>query len=289
MLSEQQRQKEKALMHSHCVSDVLADVKDDRDFTAATVGIACAADIPKEYKLPFVMPVLDQGNVGSCVAHAICTAYGYGEMQLGLKEKGTDYSRGYLYGNRDDDQYQGEGMMPREALKNLHNYGDVLFEDFPYNMPYKYICAKIHDIGRSKLAKLAEQNKIESYFSIHTRTTIQQSLIDTGAVIIYVPIFNDEFTSDLVAPEEKEPKCTGAHEMCVVGWDETGWLVQNSWSEDWGVDGVGHVAFDYPGLDFWSFYVKNPLKQKENKPTKKSILNTIIDFFKSLFAKIFKK
>ena len=47
---------------------------DDRDYTVETVALA-AAPIPEEYVMQG-MTVLNQGSVGSCVAHACATAMG---------------------------------------------------------------------------------------------------------------------------------------------------------------------------------------------------------------------
>jgi hypothetical protein len=38
------------------------------------------------------------------------------------------------------------------------------------------------------------------------------------------------------------------HAVTIVGYDETGFLIKNSWSEDWGDSGYGWVSYDYHEL-----------------------------------------
>mgnify|MGYP003317644493 CR=1 FL=1 len=42
-------------------------------------------------------------------------------------------SVGYIYGNRRTSDYEGEGMIMRDALEAVRQYGDVAHEEFPYN------------------------------------------------------------------------------------------------------------------------------------------------------------
>ena len=108
----------------------LVSPEDKRDYTVEMVSLA-EAPLPETYECK-KMPVLNQGSIGSCVAHSCATALGYGELKSGIS-KPHDFSRGFIYGNRKATDYQGEGMHIRQALKQLNHCGDCQYKDFPYN------------------------------------------------------------------------------------------------------------------------------------------------------------
>lgn len=224
----------------------IKDTADERDFIASTVKQQ-NVNVPIKYTVPYAeeIPVYNQGSVGSCVAHACATA-----LALAYRQKGIlfDFSRGFIYGNRSITDYRGVGMSPREALKHLNHEGDVEYKDFPYNLEVPTIFDKVKE-DKDKLYTLAKEHIIKNYYRVYTETEIKTALINTGAVIVYVPVY-DNFSPNLI--ENGEDPYDSAHEMCVIGWDETGWIVRNSWGANWGNNGNGHIAYTYQQLDFWA-------------------------------------
>lgn len=262
---------EKYMLNNNC----LPSPEDKRDYTLSQVCQAAAA-IPEEYTAKG-MKVLNQGAVGSCVAHACATAMGYGEL------KGTnpahDFSRGFIYGNRKPLDYQGEGMYVRQALKQLNHCGDCEYIDFPYNETYPNVKAKIEKDKENLLAK-AEPFKILNYFRCYTNDEVKIALLNQGAVVISIPVY-ESFSSNCPIPKIGE-KRRGSHAMCIVGWDKTGWIIQNSWSRLWGKGGFLHLPYDYPVSEFWGITV-NP---SVPTPTPVSPLQKIKSFLQFLFSKI---
>lgn len=61
--------------------------------------------------------VYDQNGYGMCVAFSLATIKEIQEW----RERGyrTRYSPGFIYANRSDGDFQGEGMIPREALDRI--------------------------------------------------------------------------------------------------------------------------------------------------------------------------
>lgn len=100
---------------------------DTRDYTVSKAIAMAEAPLPEEYMVDGKVTVLNQGSVGSCVAHAIAAALGYGEYKAGFKNY-HNYSRGYIYANR---AIGSEGMITREAIKSVHKSGDCLYDTFP--------------------------------------------------------------------------------------------------------------------------------------------------------------
>ena len=249
---------------------------DARDYSIDCLG-GVESQIPKTFRLRG-MKVLNQGFIGSCVAHACATAMGYGEMVNNLPPH--NFSRGFIYGHREDESCAGEGMHTRHALKQLLHYGDCEYCDFPYNEKYPDVKAKI-DNNKEFLQKKAEPFKIKKYFRCYSNEEIKLALMNVGAVVICVPLY-DNFASECpLPPPNVEPK--SHHAMCVVGWDETGWIVQNSWSSFWGKKGgFVHLPYDYPVSEFWGIEINTTLPA----PTKETFGIKITCMIKRIISKI---
>lgn len=244
--TEKDLQRDKTIFSKMKFDGVQPSPIDDRDFIAATVAIDV---FPKEYESPET-DILNQSNIGSCAAHSCVAALEHGEMIL--KQNYHDFSRGYIYGNRLATDFQGEGMVVRQALKQLNHCGDVLYADFPYNKKYPEVKALIEK-NKDELAEKASKYKIKEYFRCTTTSNIKQCVMDNGAVIICVPVYSD-FGRDL--HNTKTNELEGYHAMAIVGWtSDDKWIVQNSWGKSWGYDGKLLMDFDYPVNEYWGIKV----------------------------------
>ena len=272
------KKKDQKLFTKYFVDGCMPSPPDSRDYTVETVALA-SAPLPKTY-ICDKMKVLNQGSVGSCVAHACATAMGYGELRSG-KSTAHDFSRGFIYGNRKDTDHQGEGMYVRQALKQLNHCGDCLYSDFPYNEPYQQVKQRIES-DKSNLYAKAEPFKILNYFRCYTDDEVKRALLNQGAVVISVPVYSS-FSAECPIPS-KDDKYEGGHAMCVIGWDETGWIIQNSWSKSWGKKGTLHMPYDYPINEFWGITVDNSMPE----PVKENWLVRLFSAVSRFFSKIFR-
>lgn len=282
--------KDKSIFEKFFIDGCKPSPIDTRDYTLETIAMA-ASPLPKTY-LSKGMKVLNQGSVGSCVAHACATAMGYGELKGGML-RAHDFSRGFIYGNRKDTDHQGEGMYIRQALKQLNHCGDCQYAEFPYNQNYPSVKKRIED-NKDKLFNAAQPYKILNYFRCYTEDEVKTALLNQGAVIISIPLYSS-FAAECPMPS-KNDTYKGGHAMCVVGWDETGWIVQNSWSKVWGNKGKCHLPYEYPINEFWGVTV-NP-----DVPTPKKrawwsevvawwseVVECIKSFFNNIIKRIFKR
>lgn len=271
--------KDKKLFEKYFSDGCKQSPPDDRDYTIDMVAMADTVTLPETY-LCTGMKVLDQGAIGSCVAHACATAMGYGEKRGG--KAAHDFSRGFIYGNRKATDYQEEGMYVRQALKQLNHCGDCEYTDFPYNETYPQVKARI-DADKENLYAKAEPFKILNYFRCYSDNEVKRALMNQGAVVISIPVY-DSFAAECPLPA-KDDEYRGGHAMCVVGWDETGWLIQNSWSKTWGNKGILHLPYDYPITEFWGITVDPTLPEPEKENWLSRLLEGISRFFKMIFGK----
>ena len=71
--------------------------------------------------------------------------------------------------------------------------------------------------------------------------------------------------------------------MCVIGWDKTGWIIQNSWSKAWGNKGTLHLPYDYPVNEFWGITVNTDVSQPKKKNWLVELCAAIVAFFQRIF------
>ena len=130
----------------------------DYDYSMVT-GSSDKIDIPEKFELDYDIPIQNQGNVGSCVAHALMEMKSYIDNSM--------YSIGFIYGNRCNTDYQGHGLVPREALKRLVKDGDCFKESFNFNIEYPTIRNKMAEVGIDKLLTEAAEHKSLAYISLN--------------------------------------------------------------------------------------------------------------------------
>lgn len=255
---------------------------DERDYTPAMAMAVKAKEeeLPKTYRTEGEAKILNQSSIGSCVAHAIATAMTYGEYKLGWKNV-HDFSRGFIYGNRATLDYQGEGMYPRQAIKSVNKEGDCLYNDFPYNMTYPQVKLLIEKDSEN-LHKLAAEHLIKSYFRCYSEEEIKRAIMNQGAVIVGINVYSS-FTGDCPVPSDDDT-LWGGHCMAMVGWDETGWLIQNSWGSWWGNKGYLHLPYEYLLKEVWGIVINDEAKEPEKNNFFVRVCNAIKNFFKKAWA-----
>ena len=231
----------------------LESPKDFRDYRIASA--AKPISLPLEFILSDRV-VKDQGAVSSCVAHSLSSA---------LEKNNKIFSTGWIYGYRPSDYYQGEGMYVREALKTIQKVGAVEQPDFPYNI--EMMEAK-HIVDKNLLAlKLKAQNcKIEAYARLNTEIEIKNFLFTTNTPVIFaVKVGTNYLDVDknniVIIPKNLNENYVGNHAMILVGWTKDGFIMQNSWGEEYGNHGRAILPYDYPIDEAWGITIQ---KEKEN-------------------------
>lgn len=194
---------------------------DLRDFKVSSSNLK--VELPSSFNLTNTT-IKDQGYVNSCVAHALSSL-------LEQKYK-NNYSTGWIYGYRPEGYYQGDGMYPREALNTLLKKGAVKNEDFNVNVEMQEAKIKV-DNKLDLLEQEAEDCKITAYAKLNSINEIK-SWIFSKETPVPVSIATDNLIIDdnnIIQIPEKYPN--SGHMMLVIGYNETGFIVQNSWGKNW--------------------------------------------------------
>ena len=184
---------------------------------------------PESFELP--MPeAKQQGMVGSCVAHALATIIEYYN-----KKEYTFHlpmSVGYIYGNRISGTHRDAGMNIRDALKDLRNEGDVPEYLFPVNVEVPDIYRLVEQC-KEELRPKALPHRISSFARVYTIDEMKAALYSGYPIIFAIDWYKKAAVRDGVLGFDSKTS-NGCHCMVIYGWNEKGWLFQNSWGPLWG-------------------------------------------------------
>lgn len=172
-------------------------------------------DIPKEYSYVKQLPkVLNQGAEPICVP---CSISGYIDCNLNLNSGKPDNNKVDLK-TMFNKLGSSEGMTFKDALHYLKHTG----------------------INTNK--GVFKANK---YAMVGSIPVLKQALIMNGPCIAGLPVKNTERDDFWIGSST-----IGGHAILIVGYDEKGLIIRNSWGDYYGYNGYGHISYN----DFNKFY-----------------------------------
>jgi cathepsin B len=121
-----------------------------------------------------------------------------------------------------------------------------------------------------------DKHKIDDYCVSKELETIKQEIFNHGPVITVIPVYRDFliYEKGLYQVYPRNQKFSTGQALKIIGWDvrdgQTCWLVENSWGEDWGENGIAYI-FIIIFIDvFWltrmSYKSKNSLLLPSSTP-----------------------
>jgi len=204
-------------------------------------------------------PVMNQGAIGSCSAHAITAALRFALIKSGQPDR--DLSRLQLYW--DERSIEGttasdSGAELRDGIKCAAKLGVAHEPLWPYDIA-KFKRKPVKQVYADALKFTAL-----TYQRVEVDATKLKAALATGApVVIGINVF-DAFESDDVAKTGVVPMPAtadaplGGHAMLCVGYGQKPgyFTVQNSWASDWGDKGFCYLPEAYLGSqdlgsDYW--------------------------------------
>src|SRR5574344_299289 len=167
-------------------SGAIPSIPDDRDRQLEKY-VSCSLRLPTSFTTDIPFDIWDQGDSSECVA---CSLSLIRYIQEYNQSQNRDaFSPSFIYGNRDDDMYQGEGMFPREALKILKNYGVVHYLDLPGFYSFSE-ALQICKTKKDQLSSVAYPYRISSYYAVAGLTAIKNAVYKLNAVSAMFPVFD---------------------------------------------------------------------------------------------------
>ncbi|HEX4984783.1 MAG TPA: C1 family peptidase [Burkholderiales bacterium] len=199
--------------------------------------------------------ILDQGQEGACTGFGLACVVNYLRwFKEDCPAKLESVSPRMLYNfARRYDEYAGEdyeGSSCRGALKGWFHHGVCLESDWPYHeedaQPPKF-----------GYATRAVANTLGVYYRVNlqTITDLQAAVYEVGAIYVSAythagwdkvptvrrkPVGHDTLP---VIDFDGKPSKDGGHAFALVGFNEKGFIIQNSWGESFGAGGFAILTY----------------------------------------------
>lgn len=264
----------------HCGLGALPPKVDKRDYQVR----AAAGSFPPQYQLTWLPDVKNQGSIGSCVAHATSEILEYFNKQEtgNYIPMSTDFiygMQGVAYGR------EQVGMYLRDACKIVQTYGDCRNATINTNTEQPLCTKKLREKLTHDVYAEAAIAQINSYARCKTNDDIKHAIMNYGPILASIKWY-DKYT---LGKQTKKINFNtnsnyGYHAIMVYGWNEHGWLCQNSWGIYWNDGGRFVLPYDVPFTEAWSFV--DAQNSDVYTPVRNSfydILYKIVNFFMNLF------
>ena len=198
------------------------------------------------------LPVLDQGDTNACTGFALASVIHFLTWRA-RGQLGAQVSPFMLYSMaRRYDEFPGAqsdtGSSLRGALKGWYKHG---------------ACSRALWDGIAMPAPVAKANEdwwldaarrpLGAYYRLDTRsvTDMQVALADVGVLYASVVCHSgwDEGSGARgkelwTIPQRTAKASDGGHAIALVGYDDRGFVVQNSWGKTWGTQGLARLTYE---------------------------------------------
>lgn len=224
------------------------------------------------------VPVLDQGSDGACTGFGLATVVHYLLRRRAVYPDKNQVSPRMLYNMaRRYDEWPGEhysGSSARGAMKGWHKHG---------------VCSRLHWVYDRKHdgqdGKLFSQRYVDalrrplgSYFRVNHKDIVAMHAAISEAGILFATAQVHDGWNDVHAkgriPWNDSRTIEGGHAFAIVGYDENGFWIQNSWGTGWGRKGFGQICYDdwlANGSDVWVARLGAPIVLRATQSVSRGI------------------
>lgn len=219
------------------ITNAAPDLPDARDwyYRPALINLASRIDPPRN------LHILNQQDEPACTGFALAAAINYLNQQRGEDDKKVSMRMLYEMARRND-EWQGEdysGSSCRGAIKGWYNMGvaEEALWSYEANKPGTFSLAA---------AKNARANTVGAYYRLkHRVSDFHAALNEAGVIYCSARVHRGweqkQVLNGVISPDENH---SGSHAFALVGYDETGFWIQNSWGEQWGKDGLAIWSYE---------------------------------------------
>ena len=215
----------------------LADVPDFRDHQYRPALL----QLKRHISPPADLEILNQGKEGACTGFGLAAVINKLNYD---RDSPVQVSARMLYEMaKKFDRWPGEnysGSSCRGAIKGWYNMGVCSEETWPYKVGNDDTHLNL------KRAKEARENTIGAYYRIRRSIVdMHAAMNEVGAVYVSAKVHKGWGKSAIrngVIKQQKE--MLGGHAFAIVGYDDEGFWVQNSWGPTWGRDGLALWTYE---------------------------------------------
>lgn len=198
--------------------------------------------LPDSYSVEMTHKIKNQGAVCSCTSHALAAILEHHDHNINTLSTNFIYGlQRYVYGE------SGPGEKIRVALGIANKYGDPIKSlcDGNTEVDAVYGIAE-HSVEDNDTLEDAYRHRIKSYIKLTSDRDIKFALMNYGPVIAGIKWYDKyKFIRATSFVEPDKSSQYGYHAIVIYGWNELGWLCQNSWGSFWGNCGLFKISYDY--------------------------------------------
>ena len=279
------------------LSRIVPEPRDNRDFLVS-IPAAVASNLPASVDLRrYTGSVENQLQTSSCVANCTISA-----LELLLQKAGRfiDLSRLFNYFNIREDYIALRGIdggaYLSDGFKSVAKSGVCTEQTWAFD-PVKvntkpsdaaFTEAELRKVTRyERVGNFSIMSPVDDSYSIDMiKATLAMGYPVTIAMVVNGTIFNIYGKLDTDGCSYKYPvsqfpdtsrPSAGGHAMLVVGYNDKGFIIENSWGPGWGDNGYGIITYEvikadcfdawtctaFAGVEFapeWNFLAVDPIQ-----------------------------
>lgn len=235
---------------------MLKSPTDKRDFIIKDTSDETTI-IPKELDLRKFLPsIRDQGPSAMCTSYSCCVIKSYHEF----KDTGYigKFNPDFIHEKRSIKTIPG--MYGRDAMKILQKYGALKHFD--------YISGRRSD-------KYAAEYKIKNYYHITNIKELKLALNKFGPCLWCGPMYNKN--SIKMWEPENGHTVTKGHTMSIVGYNNEGFILRNSFGTGWGDNGYCIFPYEHWHMK-WDIWACSDIDTKKKTSGLENLLAMLSSF-----------
>ena len=173
-------------------------------------------ELPKaiSYK-KYLPPVINQGQRPICVPCSISSYINWMiNLEDGVNNRDNKVNYEMIYEHRTDKH--DNGMTFKDAFKFL-----------------RYNCVELEH---------GCENVIERYAKVNSEIQLKQALVMNGPCVGGLPVYDPYRNSFWI--KQNGDSLEGGHAIAIVGYNEKGFIIRNSWGINYGNEGYSIIPYD---------------------------------------------
>lgn len=245
----------------------------DRPYQPALHNVPTSLD-PRPW-VPGKPPIRDQGDTSACTGFALAAVIEH-LLRISEREVAAEISPYMLYHNaRKYDEFPGSGdtgSSLRGCLKGWYKHGACALNLWDAVKRPRLPPDPTNDWWRDGVRR-----PLGAYYRIDVKsiTDMHVAIAETGAIYASAACHSgwdtgnglpEEQALDWTIPSAVARDQDGGHAFAIVGYDDTGFILQNSWGTGWGSGGYARLEYrDWldNAMDCWVAQLGVPTRERQ--------------------------